>query len=158
MVVSPTLLIVGGNDPEVLGLNRAAGLRLGGLVQLEVIRGATHLFAEPGALAQVASLAGGRGGAIPTVEALPPDRWPSHLPPIRSETIHVDSRGRAWVLVNDPDRLDGDRHDLLDATGRRVATVRLPAGVRLLGMGRGVLYTTSENSDGLVHLSRYPLP
>lgn len=53
-VKSPTLLLVGGRDEIVLELNRAALERLGGEKRLEVIPGATHLFEEPGALADVA--------------------------------------------------------------------------------------------------------
>ena len=58
-VLAPTLFIVGGEDHEVLRLNRKA---MGQLPQqtksrLEVIPGATHLFEEHGTLAQVASLA-----------------------------------------------------------------------------------------------------
>lgn len=56
-VVSPTLLIVGGDDPVVLALNRAALERLRCEKALRVIPGATHLFEEPGALEQVADLA-----------------------------------------------------------------------------------------------------
>jgi putative phosphoribosyl transferase len=56
-VRAPTLLIVGGRDPQVLALNRAAQARLGGPVELVVVPGATHLFEEPGALEQVARLA-----------------------------------------------------------------------------------------------------
>ena len=57
-VRAPTLLIVGGADPVVADLNRAAAARLGGQCRLEVIAGATHLFEEPGALEQVSALAG----------------------------------------------------------------------------------------------------
>lgn len=53
-VVAPTLLIVGGKDDVVLELNRAAMARLRVPTRLEVIRGATHLFEEPGALDEVA--------------------------------------------------------------------------------------------------------
>ncbi|MFH0846932.1 MAG: alpha/beta family hydrolase [Chloroflexota bacterium] len=56
-VKAPTLLIVGGNDPEVLELNRDALTRLKGEKKLEVVPGATHLFEEPGTLEQVAKLA-----------------------------------------------------------------------------------------------------
>jgi dienelactone hydrolase len=56
-VRSPTLLIVGGADPEVLDLNRAAARRLRCPQRLEVVAGATHLFEEPGALDAVAGLA-----------------------------------------------------------------------------------------------------
>jgi|SRR5690606_10128312 dienelactone hydrolase len=56
-VEAATLLIVGGNDPQVLALNRAACAQLRGTRRLEVIPGATHLFEEPGALEAVAELA-----------------------------------------------------------------------------------------------------
>ena len=56
-VRAPTLLIVGGNDPEVLRLNQQALTALAGEARLEVVPGATHLFAEPDALARVAILA-----------------------------------------------------------------------------------------------------
>jgi dienelactone hydrolase len=56
-VHAPTLLIVGGNDPDVLRLNEQALAALGGEARLEVVPGATHLFEEPGALERVAALA-----------------------------------------------------------------------------------------------------
>ena len=55
---APTLLIVGGRDPMVLELNREAQAALRAECRLEVVPGATHLFEEPGALEQVARLAG----------------------------------------------------------------------------------------------------
>ena len=56
-VREPTLLIVGGEDHEVLALNRASLARLAGSKHLEVVTGATHLFEEPGKLLVVAQLA-----------------------------------------------------------------------------------------------------
>ena len=56
-VGAPTLLIVGGNDPQVLALNQAARAQMRGVVDLVVVPGATHLFEEPGALDHVAVLA-----------------------------------------------------------------------------------------------------
>jgi putative phosphoribosyl transferase len=56
-VRAPTLLVVGGRDPTVLALNRAALQRLAGPARLEVVAGASHLFPEPGALERVAELA-----------------------------------------------------------------------------------------------------
>lgn len=57
-VRAATLLIVGGDDTEVLAMNEAAYERLGGERELAVVPGATHLFEEPGALEDVARLAG----------------------------------------------------------------------------------------------------
>jgi predicted phosphoribosyltransferase/dienelactone hydrolase len=56
-VVSPTLLIVGGADWQVLGLNEQAAERLRCPHQVAIVPGATHLFEEPGALDLVARLA-----------------------------------------------------------------------------------------------------
>lgn len=56
-VVCPTLFIVGGSDLDVLELNTWAAAHLQARHHLEVVPGATHLFAEPGALQQVAELA-----------------------------------------------------------------------------------------------------
>jgi len=56
-VVAPTLLIVGGADEVVLQLNEEALACLRCPKQLVVIPGATHLFPESGALAEVSRLA-----------------------------------------------------------------------------------------------------
>ncbi len=56
-VVAPTLLIVGSLDSTVLELNRQALAELGPPSTLSVVDGATHLFEEPGTLAEAAVLA-----------------------------------------------------------------------------------------------------
>jgi putative phosphoribosyl transferase len=56
-VTAPTLLIVGGQDFDVIELNREAQRRLQPPNLLEIVKGATHLFEEPGALCQVSRLA-----------------------------------------------------------------------------------------------------
>ena len=57
-LTTPTLLIVGALDPQVLELNRRAAERLTCPHRLAVVPGAGHLFEEPGALDEVAGLAG----------------------------------------------------------------------------------------------------
>lgn len=56
-VAAPTLLIVGGADPQVLQLNRQAASRIRAECRLHVVPGAGHLFTEPGALDEVAEQA-----------------------------------------------------------------------------------------------------
>jgi dienelactone hydrolase len=56
-VRAPALLIVGGDDTVVLGLNQEAATRLRCEHQIAVVRGATHLFEEPGTLEAAAELA-----------------------------------------------------------------------------------------------------
>ncbi len=53
-VKAPTLLIVGGEDFEVIELNRVAYENISAKKRLEIIPEATHLFEEPGALEEVA--------------------------------------------------------------------------------------------------------
>jgi alpha-beta hydrolase superfamily lysophospholipase len=71
-VRAATLLIVGGDDPHVLDLNRQAARRLQCPYRLAIVPGATHLFEEPGALEEVQRLA---------IEWF--DRHLAHLQPLR---------------------------------------------------------------------------
>jgi putative phosphoribosyl transferase len=58
-VHAPTLLIVGEEDRQVIAMNREAMAQMRATQpRLEIVAGATHLFEEPGALEEVASLAG----------------------------------------------------------------------------------------------------
>jgi dienelactone hydrolase len=57
-VKAPTLLIVGGDDVPVIGMNQSALGRLSAKTKkLEIVPGATHLFEEPGTLDRVCDLA-----------------------------------------------------------------------------------------------------
>jgi dienelactone hydrolase len=56
-VRAATLLLVGGDDYAVIGMNREALADLRCEAQLSIVPGATHLFEEPGALEEVATLA-----------------------------------------------------------------------------------------------------
>jgi putative phosphoribosyl transferase len=56
-VQAPTLLIVGGDDVQVIQLNREALSQLRCEKQLAIVPGATHLFEESGALDEVGRLA-----------------------------------------------------------------------------------------------------
>ena len=56
-VDSPTLLIVGGDDTQVLDLNREAERLLAAETELHVVAGAGHLFSAEGELEEVADVA-----------------------------------------------------------------------------------------------------
>lgn len=58
LVSAPTLLIVGGLDEQVIELNRKAYKKLPGIKKLEIVPKASHLFEEPGKLAEVAQISG----------------------------------------------------------------------------------------------------
>jgi dienelactone hydrolase len=56
-VTAPTLLIVGGDDGPVIGMNREAFDQMSTHRDIKIVPGASHLFEEPGALEEVARLA-----------------------------------------------------------------------------------------------------
>jgi len=58
-VLAPTLLIVGGHDEPVIGMNRDAMRQMGATVELTIVPGATHLFEEAGTLEKVMQLSAG---------------------------------------------------------------------------------------------------
>jgi putative phosphoribosyl transferase len=61
-IQSPTLLIVGENDKQVIQLNKQAFVQLNRLEKkkkIVIVQGATHLFEESGTLEEVARLASG---------------------------------------------------------------------------------------------------
>src|SRR5438552_13640380 len=56
-VQAPTLLIVGGDDVPVIGMNQEAYDQMHCVRRMEIVPGASHLFEEPGTLERVAELA-----------------------------------------------------------------------------------------------------
>jgi putative phosphoribosyl transferase len=58
-VKTPTLLIIGSLDTEVIKLNRQAFAMLGGEKELVIVEGASHFFEETGKLEEVGRLAAG---------------------------------------------------------------------------------------------------
>jgi putative phosphoribosyl transferase len=56
-VMAPTLLIAAEHDKPVVALNQRATTQIRSEVRLEIVRGATPLFEEPGTLDEVATLA-----------------------------------------------------------------------------------------------------
>ena len=57
LVTAPTLLIVGGLDVPVIGMNKLAFDELESIKEMKIIPGATHLFEEAGKLLEVSDLA-----------------------------------------------------------------------------------------------------
>jgi dienelactone hydrolase len=57
LVTAPTLLIVGGLDVPVIGMNKLAFDELERIKEMKIIPGATHLFEEAGKLLEVSDLA-----------------------------------------------------------------------------------------------------
>ena len=97
-VQAPTLLIVGGNDHQVLELNRQALARLAGEKQLKIVPGAGHLFEGPGELEAVTEMAGAwfqhylvrpqeQGLAPPPEAAAPAPKSPAEIVRAAAEAL-----------------------------------------------------------------------
>jgi putative phosphoribosyl transferase len=56
-VRAPTLLLVGGDDEEVIELNKQAQSQMTNKNKLVIVPGATHLFEEPGKLEEISRFA-----------------------------------------------------------------------------------------------------
>ncbi len=92
-------------------------------------------------------------------EAYPDADFPATKPPFVENGAFRSPGGQLWV-VRSPERpvLVGDRVDVLDAAGRRIRELALPAGRRLLALDRRGIYLVAEDDDGLQYLERYAYP
>ena len=87
--------------------------------------------------------------------APPKDRFPDRLPPFEWREVYTTPEGEAWVQRQQPAGTTQPLFDVFDATGTRERQVRLPAGRDVVGFGRGTLYVTREDDDGLLWLELY---
>jgi hypothetical protein len=88
-VEAPTLLIVGGQDEQVLALNRKALAALTCDKLLRIVPNATHLFEEPGALEAVTEMASAwfqHHLSLPTTSHI---AAPATQPPLRASIAAV---------------------------------------------------------------------
>jgi hypothetical protein len=99
---------------------------------------------------------GGGGPQMPRIELVEPAQWQTQRPPLTSDVIRIDPKGRAWVAVID--RTPGQRFDLLDANGAVVDAIKLAKDVILLGFGASGVYTALKDEDDLLTIRRHPLP
>jgi hypothetical protein len=81
--------------------------------------------------------------------------WPDTKPPFESNGVFVTPDGELWIRESRPARAGAERYDVVDAAGRLVRRVDLPAGRRLVGFGKGTLYTVQTDADDLEWLERY---
>ena len=96
--------------------------------------------------------------ASPSVEAdvLEPRTWAANKPPYTSLLSSPD--GHLWVVVSHPAGTKAAKFDVLNSTGAPIAQVVLAPGERLVGLGRGTVYTTRKDADDLQYLRKYQLP
>ena len=100
------------------------------------------------------SFARGGGGSQRGIDAY---TWPDHLPAFVGGRLPIDGQGRAWVRralkAGSP-----TTYDVFDRSGRRVNTVTLGEGKRVVGFGDGVVYVVTFDDFDLNYLEVYDLP
>ena len=82
------------------------------------------------------------------------DAFAETLPPFAARVPRIAPEGVLWV---ERARHAGEpaRFDLFDQTGNRIGRAVLPAGRRLLGLGRGTLYLVATDENGVERIERY---
>jgi hypothetical protein len=83
--------------------------------------------------------------------------WPERKPPFYQGRIPIDPQGRAWVRRH-VDAGARSTYDVFDRAGRRVSTLTLDRGKRVIGFGRTSVYVVAYDEFDLNYLERYALP
>ena len=85
-----------------------------------------------------------------------PAEWPEYLPPYSGSAVFAPD-GLLWIP-----RLTVARqpplYDIVNANGRLVERVQLPARTKLVGFGAKSIYVVRMDDDDLQYLQRYPIP
>lgn len=81
--------------------------------------------------------------------------WPEYMPPFPTRSTFLSPEGELWVRRSVSARDSTPVYDLFNASGALSGRVTLPPGRRLAGLGKGVLYATRTDEDGLQWLERY---
>lgn len=111
-VAAPTLLIVGGEDHQVLALNRQALAALTCEKLLKIVPDASHLFEEPGALEAVTEMASDwfqhylsppAHGQAPAPPSAQPAVQPGALAPAASAAAVLRAAAEPLPSLDDPD-------------------------------------------------------
>ena len=92
------------------------------------------------------------------MELLPPASWPANYPAIAPLAALAAPDGRLWVRRSIPFRVGHEQWDVIDASGKLVASWRLPSKTTIAAVGQGVVYTVRTDEDDLRYLQRVEVP
>ena len=95
------------------------------------------------------------GEAPPPPRPRPDVEFPDYLPYANDRDLWIDASGRGWVGRNLPAGESRATYDVFDASGRRIARVRLPEGREVVGFGARGLYAVRRDDVDLLWLERY---
>jgi len=97
----------------------------------------------------------GSSQPVPSLEfeLVEPESWPAQKPAYTNLLVAPD--GFVWVSQSRPTASKLERFDILDGTGARRAQVTMPAGERVIALGRGAVYTVRVDEDELQYIRKY---
>ena len=84
-------------------------------------------------------------------------RWPATKAPFAAGGLRVSPAGEAWVQLATPGDDPAPLYAVLGPDGSLARLVRLPAGRRLVGLGRASVYAVRKDEDDLEWVERYAL-
>ena len=92
-------------------------------------------------------------GSGPIMRAPISNEWPIEIPPFLADAAVFDPNGVLWVR-RELDAKAPPTYDLIDRNGKVFHRVLLASGGRLLGFGKGVVYTVRHDNDDLQYIQR----
>lgn len=96
-------------------------------------------------------------GATPPVED--PGNWPEYLPPFLGQgSVTVAPNGDIWIARTRDAKDLSSKYDVIDGSGKVARRFSLPPKTRVIGFGKGVVYTIRTDDDDLQYLQRIRLP
>jgi hypothetical protein len=93
-------------------------------------------------------------GVTMDFELTPPASWPGTYPAVAPLGALAGPDGRLWVKRSTPIRVGREQWDVIDQSGKLVASWRLPAKTTLVAVGQGVVYTARTDEDDLRYVQR----
>lgn len=82
--------------------------------------------------------------------------WAAVVPPFQQGGLSALPDGNLLVAREPWSGDSGNTFDVVDATGLRIGMLRLPAGSRVVGTGRGAVFVSVTDGDGIQRLHRHP--
>jgi hypothetical protein len=115
-----------------------------------------------GAMAIAMTRTDGPGGSTQQSRAVAPPaeeptEWPAVMPPFDASRVFAAPNGQLWVGRYQSARDKAPRYDVFDATGKHTGQVVFPADTRVVGFGKGTVYTVRIDEDDLQYLQRWTL-
>lgn len=83
--------------------------------------------------------------------------WPARVPAFTSYSVHAGSDGRVYIVRTDVGSTLQRQVDIFERERGRVGSVNMPAGTRLVGLGRRTLFAARTLDTGEEEIVRVPI-